>query len=463
VNLRPFDKIELKRPHLAPASRLYHLEPLGLGTPFVESLTSFTVRLASAHCVTTGVLTAEIARQVDKPYLFERGYIKVFRDTVAINGVSNFARQWVRALEKSCSRDDLSFLTMLPWAEVLPEHSLLRKNRVWCPDCYGEMSNSASGVYDPLLWFLRPVLVCIIHDCLLCCKCPTCGEESRPLSGKTRPGLCPKCQSWLGRKINPDSTPEEGASFSDLKLQKRYGVSLGDLLSVGPTISSPSRKVIANSLSSIIGQVAGGNAAASARYLNRNKSVICTWQRCEGRMRIADMLDICDRVGISLVDFLTEKTGLATMSDEIILRVRKVVVPKRRNWGHLELTLQAVLDNNEQISLGDLSSRLGCDRRTLRYHFPELCRAICARWTKQRTELVRNRRTKAKETIRNVVLSLLGEGIYPSRRAVCARLEVKIRSRVVGTELTKLQAESGWSHLRRNVGGFRDWQVRQSP
>lgn len=157
-------------------------------------------------------------------------------------------------------------------------------------------------------------------------------RRTPPAVGKARPGLCPKCHSWLGKKINPDP-PNEVPSFSDLKLQKRYGASLGDLLAVGPTISSPTRKVIANSLSSIIGQVAGGNAAASARYLDRNKSVICTWQKCKGRMRITDMLDICDRVGISLIDFLTEKTGLATMSDEIILRVRKVICTKETELG----------------------------------------------------------------------------------------------------------------------------------
>jgi TniQ len=32
-------------------SRLYHLEPIGIGTPSVESLTSYIARLAAAHSV----------------------------------------------------------------------------------------------------------------------------------------------------------------------------------------------------------------------------------------------------------------------------------------------------------------------------------------------------------------------------------------------------------------------------
>jgi hypothetical protein len=171
-------------------------------------------------------------------------------------------------------------------------------------------------------------------------------------------------------------------------------------------------------------------------------------------MRLTVLLDVCDRLGISLIEFLTAKTGQATMGGEIILRERKPVLRKKRNWSELKLKLQAVLDNDELVSFSDVSSRLDCDGRTLRYHFPELCRAISAQGSKKRTQLVRNRRAKVAETIRKMVLKLLGEGIYPSRRAVCARLEPKIRSRIVATALTKLHAELGlthrFSHLRRN-------------
>ena len=37
-------------------THLYHLPPIGLGTPMVESLTGYIVRLAEAHCVSAGVL-----------------------------------------------------------------------------------------------------------------------------------------------------------------------------------------------------------------------------------------------------------------------------------------------------------------------------------------------------------------------------------------------------------------------
>src|SRR3982074_3360598 len=41
-----------------PRSRLYSLEPIGIGTPEVESLSSYLNRLAQAHCVTVSALIA---------------------------------------------------------------------------------------------------------------------------------------------------------------------------------------------------------------------------------------------------------------------------------------------------------------------------------------------------------------------------------------------------------------------
>ena len=44
---------------LSPVTRLYHSSPIGLGTPMVESLTGYIVRLAEAHCVSAGILYAK--------------------------------------------------------------------------------------------------------------------------------------------------------------------------------------------------------------------------------------------------------------------------------------------------------------------------------------------------------------------------------------------------------------------
>jgi hypothetical protein len=59
----------IEKPQLPKRSRLYHLPPVGVGTPFVESLTSYIARLAKSHSVLPGILLSkEIVPLVPKVY-----------------------------------------------------------------------------------------------------------------------------------------------------------------------------------------------------------------------------------------------------------------------------------------------------------------------------------------------------------------------------------------------------------
>lgn len=51
-----FDSWDWSLVTVPPRSRLYSLEPLGIGTPYVESLTGYVSRLADAHAVSIGNL-----------------------------------------------------------------------------------------------------------------------------------------------------------------------------------------------------------------------------------------------------------------------------------------------------------------------------------------------------------------------------------------------------------------------
>ena len=49
-----FDSWSLSSPPIPPRSRLYALEPIGVGTALVESLSGYVARLAEAHSVSVG-------------------------------------------------------------------------------------------------------------------------------------------------------------------------------------------------------------------------------------------------------------------------------------------------------------------------------------------------------------------------------------------------------------------------
>src|SRR5260370_27826500 len=86
-------------------SRLCDLEPVGVGSPMVESLTSYVTRLADAHSVSPITLvTNEILPRVNPPQMLQENrsvyaqVSSVLRESALLNGVAGGTQSWVLAL-----------------------------------------------------------------------------------------------------------------------------------------------------------------------------------------------------------------------------------------------------------------------------------------------------------------------------------------------------------------------------
>jgi hypothetical protein len=183
---------------IVPRSRLYRLDPAGFGTAFVESLTSFIMRLAAAHHLTPGQLVRTSLTALMRSSRGADLQIGEIELTAAFaNGVRSGARMWLRAIEEATTHDDLARLTALPWARVLSGYHLLRETMAHCPLCLEEMAE-AGLVYEPLLWAIRLVTVCPKHERVLELACRQCGRTQAAFRWNGRPGICVKCRVWLG-------------------------------------------------------------------------------------------------------------------------------------------------------------------------------------------------------------------------------------------------------------------------
>ncbi len=68
--METYEEWDVTIPPLPPRSRLYRLEPIGIGTPYVESLTSYIVRLAEEHHISLKLLVVqEVLPFLDKENL----------------------------------------------------------------------------------------------------------------------------------------------------------------------------------------------------------------------------------------------------------------------------------------------------------------------------------------------------------------------------------------------------------
>src|SRR5947199_277732 len=195
--LNVFESWDLRRLPIAPRSLLFALQPIGVGSPFVESLTSYASRLAEVHAVRVPDLAGHVLAKCaphDAPIISARA--DDYRmgsgfhpGTHAINGLAEDARRWIMAVETATKLTGLRLLTLMPLQLIFSKQSLLRKRQAWCPNCFSEWRQSGLLLYLPLLWHLQMVTICSRHRRRLEESCPPCNQRLGVVYATTRPIL----------------------------------------------------------------------------------------------------------------------------------------------------------------------------------------------------------------------------------------------------------------------------------
>jgi len=414
-------------PTLPARSRLYRLEPCGIGTPWVESLTGYIARLAEAHCVSTGILyTKEIAPIVGKGNIFTfrvagaAGY-----PTHAINGLGVTAVDFVHALEHLTARHDLRYLTLLPWKEVLPPGALGRRVRAWCPECLEHWRVTGQTVYEPLLWRINHVTVCPIHQQRLSHRCPHCQRQIGPLDARTRPGYCSRCLQWLG-SANTDTLPsDQPVVHEDLAWALWVATTVGEAFAAAPRwLSPPVREHVTQAIAICLNRLSGGERAALAQLLHVGENAVRNWQKGKTLPQFALLLEMSHRLGISLQDFLS---GAHTASGQVSMEWSSYYAEGRhqrtshpqRGWRiqtvEVEQVLQAALLEQPPRSLRQVTQRCAASAQALRRHFPQLCRALTARFADYRKIRAAVRKEVARAEVKAVAYELYARGLKITR------------------------------------------------
>ena len=322
---------ETEPPFTPKPSRLFHLEPLGLGTPYVESLTSYVARLAEAHSVPPGTLLAIEVKPMlkdsrDENPLNSHSIVTLYGQASvrALNGTQTGARQLVKALEALTLRHDLQFLTLLPWAEVFPVLRLLKRFQAWCPDCYQEWLNHKQVIYSPLLWALQVVKICPVHHRPLESQCPHCHRQFVPLWRNSRPGFCLQCGGWLGT-TSELSSPQENLFSETAKLQREIWrvQTLGELMAQALSFPfPPPRETIKKMLKAYVDEYTLGNVSAMGRWLGLSRHEILRW--CSGATipNLAQMSEHLLHFGNTSCRFSSDESS-ASLSIEASLFIDK--------------------------------------------------------------------------------------------------------------------------------------------
>lgn len=375
--LRPYRRFLTKGGALLPHSRLYNLEPIGIRTPYVESLTSYVTRLAMAHCVDVGKLVVSvIAPLINKTSLS----VGVYETLRVVNSTGVVAEDWVKAIGDLTLRLNLADLTMLIWRDVFSSKTLMRLTRAWCPLCYREQSKLSRENHDPLLWSLRIVTICVRHQHPLYELCPFCRKKLPAISNRSRPGHCSMCGQWLGHHPDANASQRMRLDRETLKYQTWIVDQVGSMLARVPDLKTPpSREGIIEAVSACIQKVTKGRIGA---FVNQHKGInrtsLVVWRNGRVRPELGAIMSLCYQAEIPIKDHLL---GEATPSKHTDERIRTKANRSTRSLDSTELAgmknlLQTMLGEIPPQSMTSASKRLGCDHRTIKKYYPELYDAL---------------------------------------------------------------------------------------
>lgn len=416
--------VELVVPPVPARSRLYALPLCGLGSAWVESMPSYTARLAQAHGLTVRQLVqGEIWPRfagADRLTGGQHLAASICKDDArALCGVRGWASQWASALADLTGRADVRGASLVPWAPVLSHVGLIRRERAWCPACYQAWQAAQQTVYEPLLWAVQEVLICPRHRQPLATHCPQtkCRRAQPYLTSRRRPGVCAYCGAWLG--ADPSSQPQ--VSTAELAWQHWVAKVVGELLAHASRLEAvPGADRLAYATGVCVQQLGDGYPHRLARRMGRNEAVMEKLRGGPQRPTLGTLLRLCYVAGVTLVQFLTEtplRLRPRRLPAEPFLQ-RRPQRPLRHDDAAYQVALEQALASAAPPSMRAMGRQLKCDPHYLRRRFPALCKAIARRYLAFQREQKAKRLERLGARIRQAVFDLHQLGLAPSRNQV---------------------------------------------
>lgn len=372
---------------MPPRSTLARLEPVGLGSPFVESLTSYYLRLAYLHRLTPLVLSRSLILPKMKGFPLTPSTFKEPHWNMAMfSGANIKAHMWAKRLEELTGMDDLQQLTFSHLRNYIPSKYFMSKEKKWCPACYEEFIDSGQ-IYDQLLFEVDTVSACPKHGIKLVNKC-SCGHLLSPslkVRAASLPGVCQFCGIDLSSEKN---CFREKAGAHEIQRAKLVGdfIKNRNLIEKSMGINKSGfirfvRGIIDNHCESV---------AELSRLLSISKSQLSEWFNCSHNPIFPKIVDIAIACNCSIANvYLGEYDVVSNISPIFIKKNEGNNTHKDKlAWKSVnEDVLEKYLKANKPLSLISVARELGVSDRFLRENFRKISTEISNNFRKRRSEV----------------------------------------------------------------------------
>ncbi|RFB14964.1 hypothetical protein DZB84_13720 [Bacillus sp. HNG] len=400
-------------------SRLYNLEPVGIGTAEVESLTSYFSRLANCHSVKLSkLLDLEVSKELIKEYLSNSIKRNRTKYTQYINGTSEVSIDFVQALEKLTTRNDLINLTCQNWRGI-SGHSILNNKRVWCSQCLYEAKIFGYETYEKLIWQIKMINICPEHRTKLESKCPHCNRENAVMSAKLRPGFCSKCEKWLGDNVfSPTKIDEwEKWKINNIKLLLEYFQNSSIV---------PLNNIIPKFMERLINIFTGGNVRAFAREVGVSRNTLRDFVNGKpSYISLERLLKILYYFEITILEMIELKEiKITKVNKHANSLFQKQNIKRDVNPGEIREKLSMIISLNEipPPSVKQVMKRLNYSSSTLYKYASDLCKVLAENRANYLNQKKIERLKMIDLEVSRVVKEITAEGKYPSEERVKKRL-----------------------------------------
>lgn len=383
-----------------PRSALHALAAIGLGTPDVESLTSYFCRLANSHACTTSDLAKFVVERID-PGRWEthQGDPHKCRYTWherSISGIGPSALSWASALAQLTGVGSLSQLTLLALQGCVTPKGLMAVQSRWCPHCLHEDLAQGRTPYLRLAWDIGIVKICARHGVPLWARCPHCKKSNvRHSANVVVPGWCTSCGHFLGQEP-PAAEPSPCQEERTRALAMQTGL-VGELLAATSSGEQDSQEIrftpgidaLHRCIDGLITRLDGGMAAQFARRLGVSKSTVHYWRIRRSPPTLAALVHVALACNISMVRLVQgDLSGWSppdAAGQQLALALGERVQasaqqPKRRHdWQVIRQMMRDALHEPEPPSVAQVAQSLQLDVRLLYLHATQEARCLAAR------------------------------------------------------------------------------------
>src|SRR5262249_42011767 len=156
-------------------------------------------------------------------------------------------------------------------------------------------------VYQPLLWMLQTITVCLRHGRQLEEQCPYCQKKQSVIAARIQPACCTQCMTWLGM---PSSSVTEDVVDKETRDWQHWVVgAVGELRQASTTSGFPPWEQLSNKL--VLCAEIVGSAKQLASFAGIPKQLLSSWQNHKQTPSFERILEFCYVLNFSPLQLMT--------------------------------------------------------------------------------------------------------------------------------------------------------------